>query len=68
MDKQREPLHHNKTVRECEGGVRGLSGLPQEAAEVWRDISGARGFSLRNVGSKPQAVLPNLQYQSQKGT
>ena len=34
MDRQREPLHNSMTGRECRGDVRGLAGLPPEAAEV----------------------------------
>ena len=33
-----------------------------------RDISVAGGLPMKSVGSKPQARLPSLQYQSQNGT
>ena len=34
MDRQKKPLHHNKTGRECRGDVSRLAGLPQLAAEI----------------------------------
>ena len=54
-----------------------LKGSAEEASEgclcthwcqlkCWKDISVARGFPLRNVGSKPQAGLPNLQPENQE--
>ena len=33
-DRQKKPLHHGETGRECRGGMRGLAGLPQAADEV----------------------------------
>ena len=34
MDRQKKQLQHNMTGRECGGGVIGLAGRPQGAAEV----------------------------------
>ena len=64
-DRQKKPLHHNMTGREC-GNARGLAGLPRVAAEVLELYFSSGGFLLRSVVPKPQAELPRLQYQSQE--
>ena len=43
MDRQKKPLHHNKTGRECRGGTRGLAELPWVAAEVPEGYVGGQG-------------------------
>ena len=67
MDRQKKPLYHNMTGREC-GGERWLAGLPWVGAEVSKGYFSGQGFSLRSVGSKHQAGLPSLQNQARKGT
>ena len=51
---------------EYRGDARGLTGLPQVAAEVQREISVACRFPIMSVGSKTQAGLLILQHQSWK--
>ena len=45
-----------------------LAGLPWVAAEVPKGYFSSQDVPLRSVGSKPQAELPSLEHQSQKGT
>ena len=48
--------------------TRGWLGSHGWQLKCQRDISVAREFPLRRLGSKPQAGLPHIQPQSQKGT
>ena len=68
MNRQKKSLYHNVTGMECGGDAKGLAGLSCVAAEVPEGNFRAGGLPLRSVGSKPQARLPTLQHQSQKGT
>ena len=45
-DKQKKPLHHNETGRECRGGMRGLAGLSWVAAEVPEGYFSGLGITL----------------------
>ena len=68
MDRQKKPLYHNVTGRECRGDTRGLAGLPWLAAEVPGGYFRGQGLPLRSVVSKLQAGLPSLQHQNRKIT
>ena len=46
--------------------MRGLTGLPQAAAEVLEGYFISWGIPLRSVGSKPQAERPSIQNQNQE--
>ena len=57
MNRQKKPLCHNETGRECRIGMRGLAGLPQAEAEVPEGYDSGQRFPLKSVQSKPQAAL-----------
>ena len=63
MDRQKKPLHHHETSRECRRDVRGVAGLLRVAAEVLEGYFSSQGFPLRSVVFKFQVGIPRLQHQ-----
>ena len=65
MDRLKKPLHHNKTDKECKGGVRGLAGLPQVAAKA---LEGYSQQPLEVWGLNPKLGSPAYSTRARKGT
>ena len=67
-DRQKKPLHHNLTGRECRGGTRGLAGLPQAAPEVLEGYLAARGLPWEMRGLNHKLHSPAYSTRARKGT
>ena len=60
MDRQKKPLHHNKTGSERRGGSRGPARLPRAAAEVPEGYFSGWRVPSEKCGA-PQPTAPELE-------
>ena len=57
-DRQKKPLQHNMTGKECRGGTRGLAGLQRWQLKFLRDMSVAGGYPWELWGLNPKLGSP----------
>ena len=66
-NRQKKPLQHNVTGRACRGDTRGLTRLPQVAADVPEGYSVVRGFPLQAWGLNPKLGSPAYSTRARDG-